>query len=328
VRTGPSRTSARILRSLTSSARADAVIGDIREELACRAEAGDAPRWPGLWLEHQTWRFVMAALESALPRAARAARFVLRDAWRALWSAPASTGFILLVLTVGIAAATVTFSVVDTVVLRDLPFEDDDELVVVSKAPGRLGLRIAAPQEYFAWREGAGAFTTLAAVAAGAGDVVETSSGPHEIRSAVVTGSLFDVLRVWPAVGQAFTEANEVRGRDRVVILGHDLWQRLFAGDPGIIGRTISLRGRFTGLDSPGSVPVTVLGIMPRGFTYPIGAADPVELWRPWVPQPEESRLDAPRRNITWSLNSVNTGSMERSARCIALSTEAYSLRV
>jgi predicted permease len=78
--------------------------------------------------------------------------------------------------------------------------------------------------------------------------------------------------------GEVFTSRNEVAGSDRVVVLSHAFWRREFGGDRSIIGRTLRLNGE----------PYTVVGVMPPGFTYPVGAIQPAETWMPWVPSPSE----------------------------------------
>ncbi|HUF48470.1 MAG TPA: ABC transporter permease [Vicinamibacterales bacterium] len=294
-----------MLRLLVSRKTAETIVGDIQEELALRIESGQAPRWPRAWAELQAWQYAATSLMAIVPRAGRSASYTLRDAWRSLRSTPTSTSFILLVLTIGIAAATVTFSVVDTVVLRHLPFEDDEQLVVVSQEPERLG-RIAAPQEYLVWREGVEAFESLAAVRVWS-DRIDAGGGPVPVASALATASLFDVLRVRPAIGRAFTDEHEMPGREHVVVLGYGLWQRLFVGDAGVVGRTVSLL-QYTTAGTWARTPVVVSGVMPEGFTYPVGRKNPVELWRPYALTTEERSVGPGRSSYLHLVGRLRPG--------------------
>jgi len=101
---------------------------------------------------------------------------------------------------------------------------------------------------------------------------------PEAIVRHRVTASFFDVLRTRPTIGRVFTADNEVDGRHRVTILSDAFWKRRFGGDPNIVGRTIPINGE----------GYEVLGVMLAGFSYPVGALQPAELWVPWVPTPNE----------------------------------------
>jgi predicted permease len=273
---------------VTGRDQASAVLGDLHEDLAERAAAGAAPRWPALWLERQTWRHVMAETDFQAARAGRSGRFVLRDAWRSLRSTPRQSAFIVLILTLGISAATVTFSVVDAVVLRPFPVHAIQELAVVT---GRTRLQAASrlsAQEYVALAEGADAFAGLAALRR---DRVSVELGGEavDLWIAQATANLFDVLGRQPAVGRTFGPAHATPGNDAVAVIGDGLWRRL-GGDPDVVGITVRVEDR----------PVRVIGVMPEDFTYPIGTGSATELWMPYV-MTEAERLPenaGARRNI------------------------------
>ena len=202
----------------------------------------------------------------------------LRTAIRGLRGAPGTTAIALLVLTIAIAAATVTFSVVDAVTLRTLPFPEPDRLASIARVTSlspRLGP--SAPQDFFSWQGGATAFESLAAV--GPWNLrLQTDQGTETLTGSRATGSLFQVLRVHAALGRTFTSEHEQAGRDKVVLISHDLWLRRFNGDPGVVGRTVTF----------GKEAREILGVMPPGFTYPIGPATPAEVWTPIVPRPTD----------------------------------------
>lgn len=205
-------------------------------------------------------------------------RFVIRDAWRSLRSTPAVSAFIIGVLTLGIAAATITFSVVDTVVLRPLPYADADRLAALQVRSSSMShITSSSVFLYHRFRDGVPAFASLAATARGRTELATTAE-PETVLSARVTSNLFDVLGVPPMLGRPFDSTHEVAGNDQVVIIGYDLWQRRFGGDQSIAGRSLPL--------TKGSL--TILGVMPRGFSYPIADDMRPELWRPLVAPEDE----------------------------------------
>ena len=280
----PSRLARRCLSAVTSAARAEAIVGDVVEDVRRRAEAGGVAR-PLLRIEAAVWRHVAAEFFEQLPAFYRSARFLIRDAWRGLRSAPATTAFAVGILTVSIAAATVTLSVVDNVVLKPLPYHDPDRLA-------RVGLQVDLMQPfgrlqglpvflYERLKDDSTAFTAIAAMRGGTLSL-PAGSESQPVVVAFATASLFDVLAVRPLVGQPFTAANEAVGVDAVAVIGHDLWLRRFGGDPAIVGRSHALGRR----------RVIVLGVMPPGFAYPIDADRRTEIWMPFV-APDDERSGA-----------------------------------
>ena len=216
----------------------------------------------------------------------------LKAAIRSLRSAPTFTAVALIVLVLGIGASTAIFSVVDAVVLRGLPFDEHDRLVAVGERrpagpnpdPARdpLQLGTAAPQNWLDWAARQQVFESFAAIANEAITLQDPGGEPEDLRLQRVTAGFFDVLRVRPAVGRAFTADNEIDGRDRVVVISDALWRRRFGGDAAIAGRTVPLNGE----------RYEVLGVMPPGVTYPVGAPRPTDLWIPYVvPASERIRV-------------------------------------
>ena len=196
------------------------------------------------------------------------------EAVRSLSRSRAIPLFIVFLLALATAAATVTFSVVDAVVLRALPFAEPDSLAVIEheRNDGLMShIRVLAASQFLTLRERSAAFESLAAVRRGS--VTLADGEPERIWSAAVTASLFDVLRVRPALGQPFTEANEATGSDRVAVIAHTLWQRRLGGDPSIVGRTIRTA---TGT-------LQVVGVMPPEFSYPLLDDRIPEIWTPYV---------------------------------------------
>ena len=222
----------------------------------------------------------------------------LNAALRSLRSSPTFTAVALIVLALGIGASTAIFSVVDAVVLRGLPFDEHDRLVAVGERPRQgpipdpnrdpQSLSSAAPQNYMDWAAQQQVFESIAAIASGAVTLREPGAEPEDLRSQRVTAGFFNVLRVQPALGRAFTPDNELDGRHRVVVLGDALWRRRFGGDPNIVGRTIPLEGG----------AYEVVGVMPPDFAYSVGAVRPTDLWMPYVVPPDERTRNPQSRSI------------------------------
>jgi putative ABC transport system permease protein len=212
----------------------------------------------------------------------------VRAALRSLNASKTFTAVALLVLVLGIGATTAIFSVVDAVVLRGLPFDEHDRLVALGErwtpgpevAPGRdpLALSSIAPQNYMDWVEQQQVFESIAAFTNRGVTLREPGGEPEDLPAQHVTAAFFEVLRVRPAMGRAFTPGHEIDGQHRVVVLSDGLWRRRFGGDPEILGRTIPLEG----------ANYEVIGVMPPGFTYPVSAIRPTELWMPYVVPPDE----------------------------------------
>lgn len=184
----------------------------------------------------------------------------------------------LIVFTLGIGATTAIFSVVDAVVLRGLPFDEQHRLVALGQRPavtptsGALSrdparLMFVAPQNYRDWVAQQQVFEGMAAIASGWLTLRLPGVEPESLVPQRVTADFFKVLRVSPALGRAFTVENEAAAADRVALLSDALWRRRFGGDPHIVGRIIALEllegGR--GADEAG---YEVIGVMPAVFRW------------------------------------------------------------
>ena len=266
----------RLLGFLLGRQEAAALLGDLHEE-AARLRAS-AP-----WLRRQLFRCVIAAVIVSIQR--RQVRMfastglILRDARRSLWRFRGSSALAMLILTASMAAGTVTFAVVDTIVLRPMPYHASDRLVSLFGQNRAGTATIVSPADYYAWREQTSSFEALAAYRLWAFRPPDDTT-VDRITMVNTTASLFDVLRVQPALGALFTEQDEVKGRDAVAVISHALWQRLFASAHDVVGRSIATpTGR-----------VTVVGVMPPGFAFPVEEATP-HMWRPLVVPPGQRTL-------------------------------------
>ncbi|HVU24028.1 MAG TPA: ABC transporter permease [Opitutus sp.] len=180
----------------------------------------------------------------------------LRYALRQLAKSPGFTAVAVLTLALGIGACTAIFSVVNSVLLRPLPFPDSDRLVVVieTKLPEVPQFSVA-PGNYFDWREHATSFEQLAAIRDASYSL--TGSGePVRLEARRVTPNYFSMLRVHPAIGRDFTAA-EATAKSNVAILNHGFWLRQFGGRRDVIGETVQLDGQ----------AFTIIGVLPEHYS-------------------------------------------------------------
>jgi len=172
-------------------------------------------------------------------------------------------------LALGIGANTAIFSVVNTVLLRPLPYNDPERLVMVWEDATRHGYPRDTPAaaNYVDWRDQNQVFEGMAAIADESFNLTGTGD-PERLEGRLVSANLFPLLGVDPQIGRVFTAAEDQPGAQRVVLLSYALWQRRFGGDPGIVGKPLTLNGE----------SYVVVGIMPARFQFP-SSDDQV-----WVP--------------------------------------------
>jgi putative ABC transport system permease protein len=218
----------------------------------------------------------------------------LKTAVRSLLHAPTFTGVALVVLALGIGATTAIFSVVDAVILKSLPFDEHDRLVAVreldTRHPTTFGNGDTTTQTYLDWRQHQTVFEALTAVAPGRYPLRTETGEPTAAEAEGVTWEFFSVLRVTPILGRAFSASDEGEQQHRVVILSYGFWQRQFGGAPDVVGRTIELGGD----------PWEIVGVMPRGFTYPVSSERPTELYVP-TPFSADDKLHGTSRNYNYT---------------------------
>jgi putative ABC transport system permease protein len=195
----------------------------------------------------------------------------LRYGARALGRAPGFTAVAALTLALGIGANTAIFSVVNTILLKPLPYSAPDRLVFVWERNTAIGKDrdVVAPPNYLDWKSQNSVFDALGAYRIN-GSALTGAGEPESVTAITLSSSLFRVLGVEPLVGRTFTDEEEAR-RDRVVVLRHEFWQRRFGGDRSLVGRTITLTG----------AAFTVVGVMPPSFRFPEG--NPGDLYSPLV---------------------------------------------
>ena len=208
----------------------------------------------------------------------------LRYGVRQLVRSPGFTAISLITLALGIGMNATMFSMVSAIMLRRPPGRDPDRVAVVTSISPNPGFQtdnveVSVPN-YLAWRDANHVFSGMAAA-----DEFRTSSLTSQreseaVKSAAVSPNYFDILGASPQLGRTFTTGEDQAGRDRVVILSQQLWERRFGSDRSIVGRTIRLNRE----------NYTVVGIMPAGFRL-LGFMP--ELWTPLVMRPADQTAAA-----------------------------------
>ncbi len=192
----------------------------------------------------------------------------LRYGFRLLARNPGLALFAAVAIALGIGSTTTMFSISHGL-LRDLPFHEPDRLIYVFRdrvARNRLNIRLNA-HEFRNWREAQTTLEGLAGFADYDMDLAGTEGRPQRVAAAAVTANVFPALKVRPVLGRGFLPEDERPGAEPIAILGHQLWQERYGGDPAIAGRTIRLNGRQR----------TIVGVMPEDFQFPYEQA----LWIP-----------------------------------------------
>jgi putative ABC transport system permease protein len=194
----------------------------------------------------------------------------MRYALRSLRKMPAFSIVALLVLALGIGANTAIFSVVNSVVLRPLPYPAADRLALIWESDLKDGIQREGPSgpNFLDWREQSQSFEEMALLEVGTGTV--TGEGePEQITGLRVTTNFLSMLGARTVLGRGFSEAEGAgKARFPVAVLTNGYWKRRFGSDPGVIGRTFTLN----------SEPYTVIGVLAPDFYDSL----PTDLYVPW----------------------------------------------
>jgi putative ABC transport system permease protein len=190
-------------------------------------------------------------------------------ALRILRNNPGFTAVAIATIALGIGANTATFSIVDTVVFRPLPYEEPDRLVKISGSSSAQSIDDISWPEFVDIRGHSDVFVQTAADD-GSGFTITHADGSREpVNGAFVTTSWLSTLGVSPILGRDFLVEESQPGRDRVAILGNAYWRRRFASDPNVIGRTIAIDG----------ASFTIIGVLPPNILR-----DSADFLKPLVP--------------------------------------------
>jgi predicted permease len=246
----------------------------------------------------------------------------LKYGLRALIRSRGVTLVAILTVALGLGANIALFTLFNAVLLRSAPGVTEAHRLVWLTPVSRQGrsLQLSYPA-YLDYRDSSEVFDGLAAYSSvplsmsGAGE-------PERIDGQIVSGNFFELLGVRPVLGRTFVAAEDRRASaDAVVVIGHALWQRTFAGDPGVLGRSVTINGH----------PFTIIGVTPPGFNGP-EVGTPREAWVTLAMQAQAAPLldDALTRRGTWWLRAfgrlapeVNRDRAEAALQVIAMRQSA-----
>jgi putative ABC transport system permease protein len=196
----------------------------------------------------------------------------LRYGARMSFKNPGFTLIAVITLSLGIGANTAIFTVVNGVLLRPLPYDEPDRLVMLWESDPRRNIeqQRVAPPNLVEWREQSRSFENTA-YWTGTGEFnLVTADGVEKATCAYVTSSLFSTLRVRPWLGRVFLPEEDQLEGNRVALISYEYWRRRFAADPNVIGRALTV-------DTFGRRGYTVVGVMQPGFRFP----NQTEIWLP-----------------------------------------------
>jgi putative ABC transport system permease protein len=216
----------------------------------------------------------------------------LRFGLRMLLKQPGFTLIAVLTLGLGIGATSAVFSLIQGVLLTPPPYQQPERVVLIPSARTD-SQRISSPRlwaaaQWLEWQQEAASFDAIAAYGWSFNFLIE-SDGSESLEGMFVTRDYFRVIGLQPILGRAFVESETGAAPPPTIILGYELWQRKFNGDPRIIGKTIRM--------SRWDTPPTVIGVMPPGVRFlpsPTAAKEPnynidalVDFWLPLTPNPK-----------------------------------------
>ena len=192
----------------------------------------------------------------------------LRYALRTMLKSPGFTAVAVLALALGIGANTAIFSVVNSVLLRPLPYKDPGRLVHVHRMQAPIERGPISRPDFFEWRDKQEVFSGIGAYHFQVLNLTGSDQA-EKVIGARVTGNFFSLFDVPPAAGRFFGPSEDQPGASRVVVISYGLWQRRFGGEADLIGQNITANG-----DS-----YTVIGVAPASFQFPRR----IDIWKPAI---------------------------------------------
>ncbi len=219
---------------------------------------------------------------------------------RVLRKTPGFSALAVLTLALGIGATTAVFSLVNAVLLRDLPYRNPERLVFLYEPlPGIPNVPLEAwgpvNGDFFTWVKENRSFANLAMFTSN-GLNASLGDSAFRVAGSRVTADFFRVLGISPTLGRTVDAADTQPGRGRVAVISYSLWRSRFGADGNALGRELLLNGR----------PYRIIGVMPPGFAFPHGTENlettgkTTDIWVPWTMTPEEraSRNEDPGNAI------------------------------
>lgn len=197
---------------------------------------------------------------------------------RTLWRHRAFSGLLICTMAVGVGSLTAVFSVMAAVLLEPLPYPEDERLVSVQLSHPEHGENLLVGSDVFsAMDERSRVMDELAAVV----DLdlrLEIGAGYEQVKGALATPSLFDLLGAEAALGRLFAPTDGRKGAPPVGVITHELWRSQFSGDPNLIGSALRFGGANLGNGGESPELITIAGILPPGFEAPFSKLDP-QIW-------------------------------------------------
>ena len=191
----------------------------------------------------------------------------LRHGIRTWRSRPSLYSIAIVALALGIGANTTIFSVVETVLIKPLPYRDADRLVNIFEKQAKTGVQryFVSPSDFYDWKDRSRLLEAFAGYWRNEVNLSDTGRDPERLPCISITPSLLETLGIQPILGRAMTEKEGLVNGPDVALISSELWQRRYGSDAGIIGKAIGVNGTAT----------TVIGILPPGIHF----AGDAEVW-------------------------------------------------
>jgi putative ABC transport system permease protein len=205
-----------------------------------------------------------------------AVRLLVKDRW--------FTAVATLALALGIGANATVFTFVNAVLIRGLPINDPDRVMVVGTRDGRNRDRGMSYPDFEDYRKATRAFSGLSADSGQTMNVSEEGRAPERFQGPYISANAFKLIGQLPLLGRDFLPEDDRPGAAAVVILGNGVWKNRYGSDPSVLGRTVKIN----------DVPAVVIGVMPEGFKFPQNA----DLWLPLAQMPRLTEQKRDNRNL------------------------------
>jgi putative ABC transport system permease protein len=255
----PPRVAAWLLARLVPADEREWVLGDLEERWQARRDR-DGGSAAALWYWSRAVTIPVWLWTAELRTTTWALRRELRTSLRTHARAPAAALTMVCTLALGIGAIASVLSVVDAVLLEPLPYPEADRVVTISHRVRGLSVdEVPSSSAAHVVYEPARSFEAMALYTVGDATVSATDAAPARVPVVRATRSLFRVLGVTPVLGRPFAEEEDVPGAARVVLLSERFWRSRYAGDAGVLGRTVTING----------TAHEIVGVLPNAYAFP-----------------------------------------------------------
>jgi len=205
-----------------------------------------------------------------------AVRLLVKDRW--------FTAVAIIALALGIGVNATVFTFVNAVLIRGLPINDPDRVMVVGTRDARLRDRGMSYLDFEDYRRATRTFSGLAAFSGSIMNVSDEGRTPERFQGPFISAPAFKLIGQRPQLGRDFLPEDDRPGAPAVVVLGNGIWKNRYGSDPSIIGRSIKIN----------DIVSTVIGVMPEGFKFPNNA----DLWLPLAHMPRLAEQKRDNRNV------------------------------